>query len=383
MPETQSVSIDSSRFRTSRFPGFRGGRTNSAGNLALPSDSEIAGVRGTGGLESSGTSASPQSQPQTGGAANDSGPSSLRSLYATDNYGGAEPVSKPGLGDYARAAAPGVGSYVGSQIGEKGFSGFMGGISESLSGVGERVGSMFGSTAAPAAGEAVGGLVGTASGDVAGGLAGDLVGEAAGEIAGSAAGEAGAAVAGEAAGEAGSAFGGFGGAAGAGIGSAIGTLVATGDVGQAAKSGVATGAGYALGNAILPGVGGFIGGALGGAIGGRVICTELRDQGLMSQDLLDLDLHFTARIHPTVIRGYHAWAIPFVRLMRRSELATAIVKPFAVARALEIAYQLGAREVGSPLGKLVRWIGEPACFVIGLFVGASDWKGLYPKETAR
>ena len=180
--------------------------------------------------------------------------------------------------------------------------------------------------------------------------------------------------------EAGGEAGTFAGAAGSGVGSAIGSFVADGDVGKAVKTGAFSAAGYAAGNAILPGVGGPVGSFIGSAVGGgRVICTELNRMGLMSDDLLTLDIAFTASLPDATIRGYRWWAVPFVKLMRKSRWAIALAEPLARWRAEEIAFQMRCRACGNFKGKIVRLVGEPICWLIGQFVGDTNWRSLYPE----
>lgn len=98
----------------------------------------------------------------------------------------------------------------------------------------------------------------------------------------------------------------------------------------------------------------------------RVICTELVRQGRMTPSLQRLDIAFTLReLSPATVRGYHAWAVPYVRWMRKSKLATALIEPIATWRAKEIAHQLGERDKPHYRGKLVRLVMEPACWLIG------------------
>lgn len=98
----------------------------------------------------------------------------------------------------------------------------------------------------------------------------------------------------------------------------------------------------------------------------RVICTELVRQGLMDAKLQRLDIAFTLRhLSPVTVRGYHVWAVPYVRVMKRSQLASHLIEPFARWRAEEIAHQMGARERANWKGKCVRWVGEPLCWVLG------------------
>ena len=111
---------------------------------------------------------------------------------------------------------------------------------------------------------------------------------------------------------------------------------------------------------------------------GRVICTHFYRKGLLDRETWRADLEFTfQRLSPTTVRGYQAWAIPYVRLMRRSPLAERIMLPLARWRAEELAYQMGRREKGSIAGKLVRMTLEPVCFAIGLFAGEQDWRSLW------
>jgi hypothetical protein len=116
----------------------------------------------------------------------------------------------------------------------------------------------------------------------------------------------------------------------------------------------------------------------GGGGGGRVICTHFYRKGMLEKDLWRTDMEFTFQnlSHKTV-RGYQHWAIPYVRLMRKSPFAERIMYPLAKWRAEELAYQMGKVPKGNVKGKLVRLIGEPICFVIGNFVGEQNWQSLW------
>ena len=118
------------------------------------------------------------------------------------------------------------------------------------------------------------------------------------------------------------------------------------------------------------------GGGQGG--GGRVICTHFYRKGEMSRDMWRADLEFTFKnLSKTTVRGYQYWAIPYVKLMRKSKLAENVMRPLAMHRAQELAYQMGRTPKGSLFGKVVRLIGEPICFAIGLFVGEQNWQSLW------
>jgi hypothetical protein len=112
--------------------------------------------------------------------------------------------------------------------------------------------------------------------------------------------------------------------------------------------------------------------------GSRVICTHFYRKGEIDKRIWRADLEFTAKhLHPATVRGYQYWAIPYVLLMRKSRLAENIMRPLAIARAKELAFQMGVAEKGSLPGKVVRKLLEPVCFAIGLFAGEQDWQSLY------
>jgi len=116
---------------------------------------------------------------------------------------------------------------------------------------------------------------------------------------------------------------------------------------------------------------------------GRVICSELYTQGLLDKNLYVLDaLHSDKYISDTTVRGYHFWAIPLVKKMRRSKTITNSVYPLALFRAKEIAHIMDKNNYpqGSFLGKLIRLLGEPVCYLIGIFTATSNYNSLYKKE---
>lgn len=131
------------------------------------------------------------------------------------------------------------------------------------------------------------------------------------------------------------------------------------------------------------------GGASGAGGGGsRVICTHMMRIGFMDKELWRADSEYTAHhASPTTVRGYHYWAIPYVRLMRRNDtigrMAVRFMEPIARNRAEELAYQLGTRTQPNYLGKLVRLILEPMSWVIGCAVAQKDWRGLYSEKGAK
>lgn len=118
-----------------------------------------------------------------------------------------------------------------------------------------------------------------------------------------------------------------------------------------------------------------------GSGGGRVICTHFFTKGLLARKMLLAEIQFTNdHIPPAVVRGYHFWAIPYVRLMRRNRLAERVIYPLMKWRGEEIAFQMKLRSTGNLKGKLIRFIGETLCWVIGNFVGNQNWETLWQQE---
>jgi len=115
----------------------------------------------------------------------------------------------------------------------------------------------------------------------------------------------------------------------------------------------------------------------------RVICTELVRQGLMAPSLQRLDIAYTLRhLSPATVRGYHAWAVPYVRLMKRSPLATYMVEPLARWRAEEIAFRMKARSRPHYGGRAVRVLGEPLCWLLGTVLGwVGDPERFHPERS--
>ncbi|KIP99508.1 hypothetical protein RU07_18705 [Agrobacterium tumefaciens] len=165
------------------------------------------------------------------------------------------------------------------------------------------------------------------------------------------------------------------------IGGAVafsGSMANGNGIGQSAALG---GIGFAGGAAASMYNGGFSG---RGNSSGRVICTHFYRRGMLDREVWLADMEFTYKnLSAQTARGYHHWAIPYVRLMRRSPLAERVMLPLAKARALELAYQMGQRDSGSYFGKLLRLIGEPICYVIGYFVEQKEWESLWADAAAK
>lgn len=110
----------------------------------------------------------------------------------------------------------------------------------------------------------------------------------------------------------------------------------------------------------------------------RVICTHFYQKGMLSRELWRADMEYTLKHLPQqMVNGYHLWAIPYVKWMRKSSFAEKIMYPLAYYRAREIAYQMGYREKGSIRGKIIRAIGEPLCHILGLFTAEKKYQELW------
>jgi hypothetical protein len=170
--------------------------------------------------------------------------------------------------------------------------------------------------------------------------------------------------------------------------SAIGADVVTGAAGELAGAGYAVGETLAAGlgteaavGAGLPSAGGFIVEELAGAslleevaplALAWVICTELKNSGELSDELYAAGVKRLPKLSKHVIKGYHYWAIPYTRLMRRSKAARNFIKPGAIGRA---SYLAGNFNI---LGFLTVFVGEPLCWILGKVVSTvEDYNTLY------
>jgi hypothetical protein len=100
-----------------------------------------------------------------------------------------------------------------------------------------------------------------------------------------------------------------------------------------------------------------------------VICTELHDQGIMSTELYLKDSEYgriLQNTHPHTIVGYHSWAKPVVKLMKRSTIFTKIISYPAMKWAKHIA-----GEESSAVGYVCQNIGEPLCNILGRIITLS------------
>jgi hypothetical protein len=103
-----------------------------------------------------------------------------------------------------------------------------------------------------------------------------------------------------------------------------------------------------------------------------VICTELNAQGRLPDNLYAASGERALKLPQDVLDGYHYWAVPLVRHLRKSTVLSAVFQYLATSRCEYL------------LGKIRFWgwasvvLGEPICAMIGRKLTAkTDWKVLY------
>ena len=109
---------------------------------------------------------------------------------------------------------------------------------------------------------------------------------------------------------------------------------------------------------------------------GKVLCTELFRQKKISREVFKSDIlvgKYYSRFFPDVVIGYHLWAKPLTRAMRKSKLITFLVKPFVLAWALQMHAKL-THSKQNILGLVIVKIGIPLCSIIGKIKNARDTK---------
>ena len=114
----------------------------------------------------------------------------------------------------------------------------------------------------------------------------------------------------------------------------------------------------------------------GCSVGGntRVICTWLHSKGLFSLEDYTIDVNYSVdNISLNTKLGYWLWAIDLVnRLEKRyqrnnwyDKLVIGFWKYGTQARANQIKKDIGLTNKGNLLGKFLRVVMEPACYVLG------------------
>ena len=124
--------------------------------------------------------------------------------------------------------------------------------------------------------------------------------------------------------------------------------------------------------------GGF-GGNSGGSGAQKLVCNELYKQGHISQNQFFSSMRdFRERLTPTHLRGYHVWAVPLVRLMRRSKPISRFVATLFVKR---MSYVASKNDSTVEVAYGVRFFcraGEHISLLIGKVVKSENrWQKVY------
>lgn len=112
---------------------------------------------------------------------------------------------------------------------------------------------------------------------------------------------------------------------------------------------------------------GLLGGLFGG---GSVICTALMKRGLLDMDLYEAGSEYLKTLSSRTISGYYLWGLGVAeKIDRGSKWAIRICLPFARSRTGLLASGRGFKaHLKYPLGTLTKFIGEPACYILGFIM---------------
>jgi hypothetical protein len=102
--------------------------------------------------------------------------------------------------------------------------------------------------------------------------------------------------------------------------------------------------------------------------GDSVICNELYRMGLMPVHIWAADQAFAKDVPAEIVAGYHFWAKPAVRWMRRSRLAVWLAVHIALPWARHMAFRMGATDHDCRAGRIIMVVGWPICRAIGRIV---------------
>lgn len=106
-------------------------------------------------------------------------------------------------------------------------------------------------------------------------------------------------------------------------------------------------------------------------LGDSVICTHMYKVGYLSEELYTVESLYGASVHPRIYTGYRMWADKAVSYLQKSPKATKFFAPLVTKFAEQTAYELGFAPTGSLVGKVLKSIGEPVCYILSFFKKAS------------
>lgn len=110
------------------------------------------------------------------------------------------------------------------------------------------------------------------------------------------------------------------------------------------------------------GPGGDDGGGDGGG-DGKVICTALKDMGLLDEELWQHDGAYGRTLPLETRQGYWKWGVPTAKFIRKNRWAAKAIRPVVTEVAKEMAHRVGYGK-GSKIGSALLYVGLPLCRVI-------------------
>lgn len=109
-----------------------------------------------------------------------------------------------------------------------------------------------------------------------------------------------------------------------------------------------------------------------------VICTELYNLGYLTEEEYKIELKYGAtHFSPEEMRGYHAFAIPAVKAIRKNPKTIENILPLVKSFTEEMAYRLGEKDIGNEVGELFLDKGIPLFERIGILINEPDWQSLF------
>jgi hypothetical protein len=95
----------------------------------------------------------------------------------------------------------------------------------------------------------------------------------------------------------------------------------------------------------------------------KVICTALKDMGLLDKELWQHDGAYGLTLPLETRQGYWAWGVPTAKFIRKNRWAAKAIRPVVTEVAKEMAHRVGYGR-GSKLGAALLYVGLPMCRVI-------------------
>jgi hypothetical protein len=97
---------------------------------------------------------------------------------------------------------------------------------------------------------------------------------------------------------------------------------------------------------------------------GKVICTALKDMGMLDKELWKYDGEYGKTLPSVTREGYWSWGVPTALYIRKHKWAAKAIKPVVTQVAKEMAYRVGYGK-GSKIGKALLYFGLPLCNLLG------------------